>query len=73
MNNSTPLMAAAKTGAADTVRLLMSKGADPTVKDVDGRTAVFNGIGHNAIIEILLQVCYHSAHAHSRRRDEVRF
>jgi ankyrin repeat protein len=54
--NSTPLMAAAKTGAFDTVMLLMSKGADPTIKNVDSRTAVFNAVGHSSTMEILLQV-----------------
>ncbi|XP_032219761.2 transient receptor potential cation channel subfamily A member 1 [Nematostella vectensis] len=53
--NVTPLMLAASTGSADSVHLLMEKGADTTVKDIDGRTAVFNAVGHGATMEVLLQ------------------
>lgn len=36
----TPLMWAAFHGRTDHVRLLLEKGADPSIKDMDGMTAV---------------------------------
>jgi ankyrin repeat protein len=49
-------MLAAGFGATDSVQLLMEKGADPTVKNIDGQTALFNAIGHGNAVEVLLMV-----------------
>ncbi|XP_020903271.1 transient receptor potential cation channel subfamily A member 1, partial [Exaiptasia diaphana] len=53
--NRTPLMFAAKRGGVDTVRLLLEKGADPTLKDIDGRTAVYDAIGYPMTAEVILE------------------
>lgn len=49
-------MLAANSGAADSVSLLLGKGADPTIRDIDGRTVVYNAVGHGTIMEMLLAV-----------------
>lgn len=55
-NNVTPLMLAASFGATDSVQLLIEKGADPTIKNIDGRTALFNAVKHANTMEVLLMV-----------------
>jgi len=54
-NNRTPLMAAAKFGRVDTVRLLVENGSDPTPQDSDGSTAltVAQELDNQEIIEII--------------------
>ena len=52
----TALLLAAKNGRVDTVRLLLSRGADSTIRDIDGRTAFVLALDeeHNEVIESLL-------------------
>lgn len=52
---STPLIAAAYTGQASMVKLLLSHGADPSVTDMTGSTAYQLAIevGHSDVIEAL--------------------
>jgi len=49
-------MYAAKRGGTETVQLLMQKGADATLRDVDNRTAVFEAVGYPATMAVILEV-----------------
>jgi ankyrin repeat protein len=51
----TALMTAAAEGQLDVVRLLLSRGADPSVKDEDGDTAMSFALekGHPEVAELL--------------------
>ena len=51
----TPLMAAALTGQAETVRILLQAGADPKVKDMTGKNAadIAESKGHSTIVAML--------------------
>lgn len=51
----TPLMGAAQFGQAQSVRWLLAHGADPSLKDDDGRTArkVAQDAGHHAVAALL--------------------
>lgn len=51
----TPLMAAASNGRTDVVRFLLEKGADPNLKDVNGKTALdrAKAAGANDIVQLL--------------------
>lgn len=55
-------MLAAKFGATDTVQLLLERGADPTIKNIDGRTVIFNAVGHGDIMKIFLTVRMRELH-----------
>ena len=52
----TPLMLAALFGDSDSLRLLLSTGADVRRADCDGRTVLHHGVGHSRVLDILLQV-----------------
>ncbi|XP_078590529.1 transient receptor potential cation channel subfamily A member 1-like isoform X2 [Branchiostoma floridae x Branchiostoma japonicum] len=51
----TPLMLAALFGDSDSLRLLLSTGADVRRADCDGRTVLHHGVGHSRVLDILLQ------------------
>jgi len=53
----TPLQAAAKEGQSDSVRLLLAYGADPSVRDADGQTAldIARSKEHGEIVKLLDQ------------------
>lgn len=55
--NQTPLYAAAAIGSAQSVRILLERGASPRVRDSSGKTASDIALenGHNNIVEMLSQ------------------
>ena len=52
---NTPLMAAAYTGQADMVRLLLARGADKFLQGFDGKTAreMAEQVGHQKVLSVL--------------------
>ena len=52
---NTPLMAAAYTGQADMVRLLLVRGADKSLQGFDGKTAqeMAEQVGHQEVLSVL--------------------
>ncbi|KAI8505370.1 hypothetical protein Bbelb_165590 [Branchiostoma belcheri] len=51
----TPLMLAALFGDSDSLRLLLSTGADVRRVDCDSRTVLHHAVGHSKVLDILLQ------------------
>lgn len=62
----TPLMLAGMRGNADTVKILLSKGARPNDTDSSGRTALIHSVRHPAVVRLLLG---HRARTDLRDRD----
>ena len=56
-SRKTPLFLAASNGASDTVKLLLERGADVTVKDMGMSTMLHAAVGSADTIEVLLKVC----------------
>ena len=54
--NRTPLFEAASVGGTDSVKLLLDKGADVTIKNIDLQSAVRVAVGHTSTMDALLQV-----------------
>lgn len=55
-NRSTPLMMAARYGSESSVKLLLEEGADPTLKNEQGLTALdFAGLGNRKESAVLIQ------------------
>ena len=52
----TPLFYAADYGAVDVVKLLMERGADVTIRDIELQSVLHAAVGHPRAMEILLQV-----------------
>lgn len=52
----TPIYLAASVGATETVQLLMDRGADITLKDVELRSPLHVAIGNTATMEALMKV-----------------
>ena len=52
----TPLFLAASEGGTATVQLLMDRGADVTLKDVELRSALHVAIGNSSTMEALVKV-----------------
>ena len=52
----TPLFLAASEGGTSTVQLLMDRGADITLKDVELRSALHVAIGNSSTMEALIKV-----------------
>ena len=52
----TPLFLAASEGGTATVQLLMDRGADITLKDVELRSALHVAIGNSSTMEALIKV-----------------
>ncbi len=54
-NGMTPLIQAAKSGSLRIVELLLKNGADPTLKDMSGRTAADTALifGHPEVTELI--------------------
>ena len=55
----TPLFLAASVGGTETVQLLMDRGADITLKDVELRSPLHAAIGSSATLEALIKVTDH--------------
>jgi ankyrin repeat protein len=55
VTGETPLMAAAEAGSEETARLLLERGADPTITDMDGDTAYDIAVrkGNDAVAALL--------------------
>ncbi|XP_066281640.1 transient receptor potential cation channel subfamily A member 1-like isoform X2 [Branchiostoma lanceolatum] len=51
----TPLMLAALFGDSDSLRLLLSTGADVRRVDCDGRSVLHHAVGHSKVLDVLLQ------------------
>ena len=52
----TPLFMAAENGAVDVLKLLMERGADVTIRDIELRSVLHGAVGHPHAMEVLLQV-----------------
>ena len=52
----TPLFLAAENGAVDVLKLLMERGADVTIRDIELRSVLHGAVGHPHAMEVLLQV-----------------
>ena len=52
----TPIYLAASVGGTETVQLLMDRGADITLKDVELRSPLHVAIGNSATMEALIKV-----------------
>lgn len=52
----TPIYLAASVGGTETVQLLMDRGADITLKDVELRSPLHVAIGNSATMEVLIKV-----------------
>ena len=52
----TPLFMAAENGAVDVLRLLMERGADVTIRDIELRSVLHGAVGYPNAMEVLLQV-----------------
>lgn len=53
----TPLYRAAIKGGVDTVQLLLERGADVTVKNLEQRSVLHAAVLHSGVMELLLKVC----------------
>ncbi len=51
----TALMWAAMHGHADVARLLLDSGADPSIRDANGQTAMYYADGHDLVLQVLEQ------------------
>ena len=47
---------AAENGAVDVLRLLMERGADVTIRDIELRSVLHGAVGYPNAMEVLLQV-----------------
>ena len=56
LQGRTPLFLAASVGGTATIQVLMDRGADITLKDVELRSPLHVAIGHSSAMEVLTKV-----------------